>query len=173
MGDDGPKRVDFLLLAANQRCLFYFACQFIVPTAISPAQAPCQKTDTAKELCRDRAWKIAAAKAGGLSSHGHVNPEGHNGSPDRSGHAGQREQQQQQQHPRRSRAAASCSLQLPPARLVLPVLGLPGCLSHTCSAHPSESCQRKEQTKDEHTAVSRWKLHATQCWVLCRAPTAA
>lgn len=83
------------------------------------------------------------------------------------------EQQQQQQHPQRSRAAASLSLQLPPARLVLPVLGLPGCLSHTCSAHPSESCQRREQTKDEHTAVSRWKLHTTRCWVLCHAPDAA
>lgn len=73
----------------------------------------------------------------------HAKSQGRGGSGDRA--------------PRRSRpAASSCCLA---AGLCGRWGSRGGC--HTCSAHPSERCQRREQTKDQQHSWSRWTLHAT------------
>lgn len=119
---------------------------------------PLPKMDRGKELCGDLAWKITAAKEGGLSSPEHIRPEGHNGSPEHISHTGQHKQPQHPQscciHP--SLAASSCQLS---AWFCL--CSAPRVLSHLLCP-PLGKLPEERADKGRAHSWSLWKLHASR-----------
>lgn len=122
------KRINFLLLAANQRCRFYFDDLFSLQQSLSYTTL-CQKQIHRRCCAGTEHGKFQLLEWVVYKVNSHVKPEGHHGSPDGGSQDGQLCSILLLREVNLLHPSSACSPQLLPDPLFL-LLGLPQWLSH-------------------------------------------